>query len=83
MNKTVNNFVNGDLNWVGLSYMVPNLTKLYLNVNTRVKATKNAITSLVLNGSGASFPIGFPNNTVIFSSITNTATSATSIQAYI
>jgi|JI10StandDraft_1071094.scaffolds.fasta_scaffold726005_1 hypothetical protein len=63
--------------------MVPNLTKLQLNLNTRVKATKNSITSLVLNSTNTTFPIGFPNATRIFDTITNTNIIATSVQSYI
>lgn len=83
LNSTVSKFVSGDADWVGLSYMVPNLTKLQLNLNTRIKATKNSITALVLNGTNATFPIGFPNGTRITDTITGTNIIATSVQTYI
>lgn len=83
LNLTVSNFVNGDDSWIGLSNLVPNLTKLQLNLNTRVKATKNSITALVLNGTNATFPVGFPNATRIFDTITNTNITATSVQTFI
>ena len=63
--------------------MVPNLTKLQLNLNTRVKATRNSIVALVLNGTNATFPIGFPNATRIPDIITGTNITATSIQTFI
>lgn len=65
LKSKVKNFVDGDNQWMGLSYMVPNLTKLQLNLNTRIAATRNSINTLLKNGSGASNPIGFPNNTRI------------------
>jgi hypothetical protein len=63
--------------------MLPNLTKLYLNLNTRVKATKNSINALVLNSTNVTFPIGFPNATRINDPITNTSIISTSVQTYI
>lgn len=63
--------------------MVPNLTKLQLNLNTRVKATKNSITALVLNGTNTTFPIGFPNGTRITDTITGTNVLTTSVQSFI
>lgn len=63
--------------------MIPNISKLYLNVNTRIKATKNSILAFVLNGTNVTYPIGFPNNTRIYDSITNTAINATTIKSFI
>lgn len=55
-------------------------------MNTRVKATKNSITGLVLNGTNATFPqfaIGFPNSTTIPDAINGTNIVARSVQAFI
>lgn len=50
---TTTSFVESDADWIGVSYMVPNLTKLQLDLNTRVKASKYAILAYMLNGTGA------------------------------
>lgn len=59
----VGSFVNGEDGWIGVGNLVGNLTRLQLNLNTRVKAARNSINSLQLNGTvaGINF-IGFPNN---------------------
>ena len=79
LKATTNLIVDGDGNWIGISYIVPNLTKLTLNLNTRVKTSKNAILALLLNGTLASNPIGFPLGTPIPTIIGNTVVTTTGV----
>jgi hypothetical protein len=67
LSSRVDSFTLGDDDWIGLDFMTPNLTKLDLDLNTRIKVSRNAILGLLLNGTVATFPpgIGFANQTSI------------------
>lgn len=73
--NSTSQFINGNDEWIGLDYYSQNITFLDLALKTRIKPSENSIKSLLLNGTGANFPIGFPNQTDIF--IVNSETNLT------
>ena len=49
--------------------MVPSITKLALDLNSRVKVSQNSILALLLNGTNAGNPIGFPISSYGFATV--------------